>query len=169
MAQRLPENSSLCSQFIPWKASERPRPSLYPQHQKVHDPVTRHWPQAQHRGGVYFCQIYSGIFWTQGSPSHTQQAHAQGQRNWSCFRVYLTPFTPFKSPFSSESRVKITLWLRLWSWGRTKKTLSVAASHLIVWLTYHSTVQMQIFIHRAEDVLYLKVKKIMKTNQTISY
>lgn len=98
------------------------------------------------------------------SPSHTQQAHAQGPRNWSCFRVYLTPFTPFKSPFSSESRVKITLWLRLWSWGRTKKTLNVAVCHLIVWLTYHSTVQRQIFIHRAEDVLYLKVKKRMKTN-----
>lgn len=93
------------------------------------------------------------------SLSHTQQAHARGPRNWSCFRVHLTPFTPFKSPFSSESRVKITLWLRLWSWGRTKKTLNVAASHLIAWLTYQSTVKRQIFIHKTEDVLYLKVKK----------
>lgn len=89
----------------------------------------------------------------------SQQAHAQAPRNWSCFRMDLTPFTPFKSPFSSESRVKITLWLRLWSWGRTKKTLNVAVCHLVVWLTYHSTVQRQIFIHRAQDALYLKVKK----------
>lgn len=37
-------------------------PLLVPQTSKVHDPVTRHSPQAQHRGSVYSCQIYSVIF-----------------------------------------------------------------------------------------------------------
>lgn len=42
------------------------------------------------------------------------------QRQRNSLTVNLTPFTPFKSPFSSESRVKITLWLRLWSWKKTQ-------------------------------------------------
>lgn len=37
-------------------------PLLAPQTSKVHDPVTRHSPQAQHRGSVYSCQIYSVLF-----------------------------------------------------------------------------------------------------------
>lgn len=134
-------------------------PLLVPRTSKVHDPVSRHSPQAQHRGSVCFCQIYSVIFRTEGSPwsllPYTLSMHMHRSweingeltrhlfspsRGWAgpwgeeskeeektntrkrnCFAVNLTPFTPFKSPFSSESRVKITLWLRLWSCERTQR------------------------------------------------
>lgn len=49
--------------------------------------------------------------------------------------VNLTPFTPFKSPFSSESSVKITLWLRLWSWKKTQiRTKSKTVRWRALWM-----------------------------------
>lgn len=59
IATKVPANASLGSGFMPWTASERPRPSLYPEHQRFMTQflATRH--KAQHKGSVYFCKIYS--------------------------------------------------------------------------------------------------------------
>ena len=140
------------------------KPLLVPWPSTVHDPVTCHSPRAEHRGSVYFSQIYGVIFKTKGPNSSTSLTNIHRNREMNremCWRgihfpcptaetcrraprksrvrkkkretgrkttVNLTPFTPFKSPFSSESRVKITLWLRLWSWKRRTNTGSYNAA-----------------------------------------
>lgn len=154
-------DASLPSQFMPWMASERPRPSLYPKHQRFMTQLLATRLKHKHRGSVCFCQIYSVIFWTESSPwsllpytlsmhmhrsweingeltrhlfspsrgwtgpwgeeSKEEEEKETNTRKRNCFAVNFTPFTPFKSPFSSESRVKITLWLRLWSCKRTQR------------------------------------------------
>lgn len=65
-----------------------------------------------------------------GSQRERERKHV---RNRNCITVNLTPFTPFKSPFSSESRVKITLWLRLWSCN-TPRGGGGRKQRVIMWL-----------------------------------
>lgn len=104
-------------------------------------------PRARHKGTVYLCEIYSlkgenssrllqsVILCTLNHRHRSLEMdrdmlamHALPNESWERRgekregreTVNLTPFTPFKSPFSSESRVKITLWLRLWSCERNQ-------------------------------------------------
>lgn len=56
-----------------------------------------------------------GIYFPCSTAATCHGGAQKTSRKIKSFTINLTPFTPFKSPFSSESRVKITLWLRLWS------------------------------------------------------
>lgn len=96
-------------------------PLLEPPTLRVHDPVPRQSPQAQHKGRVYADQIYG---FKGAAPFIADREETD--RNTTARN--LTPFTPFKSPFRSESRVKITLWLRLWSWRRPGNTRNMSFS-----------------------------------------
>lgn len=70
--------------------------------------------------GIYLPCLLA-LSWAVGGQRRDRGWKKRQHQEEKHFTVNLTPFTPFKSPFSSESRVKITLWLRLWSWKKAKK------------------------------------------------
>lgn len=128
-------------QFILWAASEWPRPSLYPKHQRFMTQLLTTGLKHNTEAVLTPPRFTVWSFEQRALPPSTQHAHKSGD-SWRTDEasissiwagpwgeesrareeetVNLTPFTPFKSPFSSESRVKITLWLRLWSCSRTQ-------------------------------------------------
>lgn len=164
-------NALLRSRFMASVPNEHPRPSLYLKHQEfMAQLITSNTTQKQCLPlGDLQCDLFKRSS-SLNSPSYSQ-AHKlkwmercavppptlprwawktqqrkknNRRRKRSSFKVNLTPFTPFRSPFSSESRVKITLWLRLWSWERREEEEGAGGSRFImrrentVRLSYHT-------------------------------
>lgn len=67
----------------------------------------------------YFSDTSSAVTW--------KQREKAGLSSWSGNPDFwtLTPLTPFRSPFNRESKVKITLWLKPWSWETKQRQETV--------------------------------------------
>lgn len=96
-----------------------------------------------------------------GESKRERERKHVGNRN--CITVNLTPFTPFRSPFSSESRVKITLWLRLWSCN-TKRGGGGRTQRVIMWLLSWEMANRSCNSAETDKDIFVLVNKSLRNN-----